>query len=134
MEYKTKQRESVLEIFKTHPEYSYSAKEISKLLDDSVSKATLYRTLDKLEEEKILRKYFNELTSNYEYQFANKEESCSSHLHLKCTQCGKLIHLHCSESNSLVSHIGKVHNFFINQENTIIYGICSDCSIVKKGL
>ena len=131
MEYKTKQREMILDIFKNHETFSYSAKEIKSLLNDEVSKATLYRTLDKLEEEHILRKYYNELTSNYEYQYANKEESCSSHLHLKCTQCGKLIHLHCNESNALIAHIGKSHNFYINQENTIIYGLCSDCSIFK---
>jgi Fur family ferric uptake transcriptional regulator len=132
MEYKTKQREIVLEYLKSHPEYSLSAKEIKDALNNEVSKATLYRTLDKLEEEHILRKYYNEFTSNYEYQYAHKEDTCSSHLHLKCTQCGRLIHLHCKEANELINHISKEHDFFINQENTIIYGICSKCSLVRK--
>ena len=133
MEYKTKQREYILSLLKDNNGYSLSAKDILDRSKEAISKATLYRTLDKLEEEHILRKYYNELTSQYEYQYANKEESCCNHLHLKCTTCGRLIHLHCSESSTFLSHLVKEHNFYINQENTIIYGLCSHCSMVKKG-
>ena len=133
MEYKTKQKDSILQLFIENKELSLSAKDIKKLLGDSVSKATLYRSLDRLIEDKTIRKYYNELTSNYEYQYASKDDSCTNHLHLKCTSCGKLIHLHCLESNSFLSHITKKHNFCINQEDTIIYGLCSSCSIIKRG-
>lgn len=133
MEYKTKQKEMIINLLQENRELSLSAKEILERLGSSVSKATLYRALERLEDEKIIRKFYNEVTSSYEYQYADKDDKCSSHLHLKCNNCGKLIHLHCVESNSFLSHIAHEHSFFVNQNDTMIYGICESCSIVKRG-
>lgn len=133
MEYKTKQKEIIIKILQDNNELSMNAKEILAKLGSRVSKATLYRALERLEEENKIRRFYNEVTSSYEYQYLDANDKCSSHLHLKCNSCGKLFHLHCEESDSFLSHIAHDHNFFVSQNETMIYGICKSCSIVKRG-
>ncbi len=130
MEYKTNQKELLLSILYKEKGYSISAPKILKLVDGKISKATVYRLLNLFEDNGTIRKTFNELSSNYEYQYI--ENDCSNnHFHLKCISCGKLIHLPCKDANEFIAHIYKQHKFSVNNNLTTIYGICSDCSLLK---
>lgn len=131
MEYKTKQKEKILSYLLNKKDYVVSANEIRKEIGSEVSKATIYRYLEQLEQEGKVRKLYNENTSSYEYQICIDDNSCLHHLHLKCLKCGKIFHLHCSSIENLLSHISKEHNFFITPNNNTLVGLCSSCSIVK---
>ncbi len=130
MEYKTNQKEILIQVLYNNKSYSLSAPKILKLVDGKISKATLYRLLNLFEENGTIRKTFNELSSTYEYQYI--DTNCSNnHFHLKCISCGKLIHLPCKDANEFISHIYKQHKFTVNNNLTTIYGICADCSLLK---
>ena len=118
MIYNTKQRKLILEIFKENKNSLLNAKEIKSLLNDKVSKATLYRLLNILCEENIIKKSFNEFNNSYEYSL-NENNDCNNHLHLKCDLCGKIIHL--KEIKP------ELNNFLIDFSHSIIHGTCKAC-------
>ena len=93
----------------------------------SVGRTTVYRRLEKLYEETTVRKFkFDESTSAC-YQLAQSDEKCRNHYHLKCTVCGKLAHAECGFLDELSEHIFKEHNFIVDGEKTMLYGICESC-------
>ncbi|MDD6302523.1 MAG: transcriptional repressor [Bacillales bacterium] len=131
MNYKTKQRELIIKVLKDNMNYSMSAKQISLSLSSQVSKATLYRTLDLLVEDNKIKKVYNELNSSYEYQYVDND-NCSHHFHLKCIKCGRLIHLDCNSCDEFMTHLLKSHKFMPKEGLTVIYGICNDCSLIRR--
>mgnify|MGYP000686480787 FL=1 len=46
---------------------------------------------------------------------------------MKCLKCGKLLHAECDFLNGLSEHIEKEHDFVIDGERTVLYGVCGDC-------
>lgn len=132
MNYHTKQREILLNYFYNHQKQSFTANELLQNFHGAFSKATLYRNIDYLCEEKNINRFFNQNLMCYEYQFNNQLDDCQFHLHLKCIVCNKLIHLHCKESQQLFAHIQKEHGFLVNQEKSIIYGVCPDCHFLRR--
>ncbi|MDE7161805.1 MAG: transcriptional repressor, partial [Anaeroplasmataceae bacterium] len=90
-----------------------------------MNKATIYRKLNALEEQKILRKNYNMEKKCYEYQYCPE---CKNHLHLICKSCGKILHLNCESAKTFVQHISLEHQFLLDQESTMILGICKECS------
>lgn len=129
MKYKTKNKELVLNCFKEHVNQHLTVDEIFNLLDKSVPLASLYRSIDSLVEEEIIRKYIIDSNSPASYQYIG--EACHDHFHLLCEKCGKIIHLECHEVEHLINHIQKEHGFKVNRCKVNLYGICEDCQ--KKG-
>lgn len=122
--YNTCNKQMLLEIFSSDKNKSYTAVELVELLKDKMNKATIYRQLIKMEENKEIVKFYNNKDDIYEYQFY---QNCSEHLHLKCSKCGKIIHLKCDVANSFLNHILEGHGFLVDRKQTIIYGICKEC-------
>ena len=119
MKYQTKQKELILNILKNHEGKFYTAKELLKLLQNQVSKATLYRCVDELYQENVIKRYYNEISNSYEYQYLNNSDDCNHHLHLKCNKCGKIFHIFDKISTNL---------FLIDYHSSIINGVCNICS------
>lgn len=85
-----------------------------------VSRATVYNTVELLEEAGILRKLsFGNSTSVYELHRDN-------HIHLVCKKCGKIIEM---DNPGLVASLMRKHidNFVPDSFDVKIYGLCSDC-------
>lgn len=128
MSYNTKQKSAIKNILLQNKDKMISADEIIKELEslgESVGKTTLYRFLDELVLIKEIRKYYNNNSNKYEYQLINN--TCLSHLHLKCINCGMVIHLDDLHTSSLVKEVEENYNFFISQEQTTILGLCKNC-------
>ena len=87
---------------------------------------TIYRFLNLLEKNGKVRVEVYEHTKYYQYI----QDECSNHFHLKCKKCGKVIHLNCNTFKSLNDHITEKHKFKLDY-NTMIYGICEDCSDIN---
>ena len=127
--YNTKQRERILEFLKNRKETNTTAEDILKHFNNSnepIGKATVYRFLNNLVEEGIIKKYMLEDRNCSFYQYVG-ESNCGEHYHLKCEKCNQIIHLECEEIEEIQKHIFKEHNFQLNKNKTILYGLCDNC-------
>lgn len=129
--YKTKQRSNIIDFLKQNNDKHITADEIIehfKSIKEPIGKATVYRCLDNLVEENIIRRYaISERGTAACYQYINENNECKEHYHMKCTKCGKLIHLNCNEIKELSEHIYKEHKFRLDECKTILYGTCENC-------
>ena len=134
MEHITKQGRFVLECLKENSHSHVTAEEISEQLKKngvSVSTATIYRQLEKLTAQGLIRKY----TSPDEpacYQYHEEHHECVNHFHLKCVCCNKLFHVSCEYLDSLEAHIFEHHGFKVDNTRTVLYGKCAECDSQGK--
>ncbi|WP_457622684.1 Fur family transcriptional regulator [Persephonella sp.] len=88
----------------------------------SVSRATVYRTLNILKEMGLVNeviKYGNKTI----YEVALKEH----HDHLICKKCGKIIEFHSDEIEKLQDKICNKYDFKPEFHRLEIFGICKEC-------
>jgi len=134
--YRTKQRTAILDFLKNNVEEHITADKIIehfKANGNPIGKSTVYRYLDNLVEENIVRKYAaSERGDSACYQYINGSKDCCHHFHMKCSKCGALIHLDCHEIEELTEHIYKEHKFKLDICKTILYGTCERCAIDEK--
>ena len=135
--YKTKQKEIILNYFKKFQNKHITVQDIYNYLkkeDNSVGITTIYRHLDKLVADKVIKKYIleGEMCAYFEYIGESEKESIK--FHLKCNKCNKLSHFKCSELNNLYIHFINEHHINIDLSKTIYYGICDKCNKENKEL
>ncbi len=130
-EYKTKQKEILIECLSKNKDIHMTAADIAENLKSQghpLGMSTVYRQLDKLVASGVVRKYIVDENSSACYQFVGKNGVCCEHFHLKCNVCGKLIHTDCSLMRKITEHMKQNHNFEVDLSKTIIYGICENCA------
>lgn len=134
--YKTKQRMKILEHLKNKQEHVTAENIIEHFKNEGspIGKSTVYRCLDSLVEENIIRKYISSERSSACFQYIKNNEKCNNHYHMKCTKCGNLFHLNCDEIFELQQHIFKEHNFKIDICKTILYGTCENCLMQEQNM
>ncbi|MBQ6823106.1 MAG: transcriptional repressor [Clostridia bacterium] len=126
--YQTKPRMRMLEFLMAHPEESYTAEELTAAMEteygsEAPGKSTVYRLVGKLAQEEQVRRFEKEGVHLSYYQI----NRCRDHLHLKCTDCGKLIHMKHSASAMLMQEILQSNGFSVNEHQTVLYGRCNNC-------
>ena len=131
--YKTKQRARLLEYLRTVQGTHITANDVCnhfKNQDSSIGQSTIYRQLEKLVDEGLLKKYIVDSNSPacFEYVEADSHVGESVCFHCKCEKCGALIHLHCDMLEEIEGHLSEEHDFKINTARTVFYGLCSNCS------
>jgi Fur family ferric uptake transcriptional regulator len=87
-----------------------------------VSRATVYRTLDRLVEAGMLRKFPIGDRDVYEHDYGYPE-----HDHLYCTKCKKIIEFHNDELIELRDRLSRAHHFRANSHRFVISGLCESC-------
>ena len=128
--YTTKTRTEMLDFIKRNWARTITAADVIEHMREAgmpVSQTTVYRYLEKLCEEHQLVKYPDSTGEKSVYQYMDEHSNCANHLHLKCTQCGKLIHMDCAFLDEFRNHLLHDHNFLIQYKGNILYGICKDC-------
>ena len=132
-EYTTRQRALILNFIKESSSHLTVSDIVDglKLQNIAIGKATVYRTLEKLCESGMVRKFVIDEKSGACYQYARDAE-CANHFHLKCIKCGRLIHLSCDFLSKMEEHILSEHNFKVSSGKTVIYGVCYSCSLLKE--
>lgn len=128
--YNTAAREAVIAFFCSNADRQFTADEvyvgISSILSKIPGKSTVYRLLSKLNEDGFLRRYRDGSDSVTRYQLI-RDGGCESHLHMKCTKCGRVYHLECEGSEMLLGHVLNEHGFRINSGISMLYGECEKC-------
>lgn len=131
MVYRTEGRERILGLLKENPEKSFSAEEIFlKISHTGIGKSTVFRQLSKLCEAGEVRRLASDDNRAVRYQLLESEH-CKSHLHLKCTSCGKLMHVDESLTRFFEEEIKKSKSFSIDP-GSFIPGVCESCGFCEK--
>lgn len=129
LEYKTKQKEVLIECLESNKDIHMTAADISEQLRNMghpLGMSTVYRQLDKLVAQGIVRKYIIDETSSACYQYVS-DGACCEHFHLKCNSCGRLIHTDCTLMKQIAQHMKESHGFEVDLGKTLLYGTCNDC-------
>lgn len=130
MQYKTKQREIILNYLIEHKEEHIKVEEIYQHLRENnyeVGQTTIYRYLDILVKDGIVRKYIlGEKNANC-FQYIDNKEACDTHYHAKCDVCGNIYHIECHLLNDIATHLKEKHNYQLNNSKTVLYITCDKC-------
>ncbi|MBQ4486715.1 MAG: transcriptional repressor [Oscillospiraceae bacterium] len=130
MQYKTKQRELIIEFLRSSTDGHVTVNDVCGFLRDenhSVGQATVYRQLEKMVDEGIVTKYIIDQGSPACFEYAANSHVHGTCFHAKCDKCGKLFHISCDELEQLGEHLEEHHGFRINPLRTVFYGTCSSC-------
>ena len=129
--YNTRQKLAIMDCIKKLKDKHFTVDSLCEKLSkkgNSVGRTTVYRFLERLTDEGILRKFVMPKGESSCYQYVGENAHCHEHFHLKCEKCGSLIHMDCGEMQGLAKHIKSHHGFDLNPLKTVIYGICEDCA------
>jgi len=130
--YNTKQRDELLTYLQSMIGEHITVNDICKHFSNTGAKVgttTIYRHLEKLVDEGIVKKYNLDATTAACFEYIDVYKECKEHgcTHLKCIKCGRLIHLHCNDLKATELHILEKHNFKLDMTRTVLYGICQIC-------
>lgn len=134
--YATEQKKMLSDFLKEHAERAFSIDELIEALREQYGvhapgNSTVYRLILRLVEEGSVKRFVKGHSRHFLYQSV-RDEHCHSHLHLKCTECGKLVHLDEQVSDALLHVIRTNSDFSVNEEETVLFGACASCQNGQK--
>ena len=124
----TIQKIKILEALKNTREHPSAEQvyEVVKQSIPSISLATVYRNLNQMYEEGIIKR----LEINKEYHY---DAFINEHIHFVCINCGSILDLNISGINKKIfAKIKEQTNNEPKSSEIIIYGICEKCKIHEK--
>ena len=119
---KSKQRDAVLENLLSrydHPTAEEVYKDLKAIMP-SISLATVYRNLNYLSDEGVIRSIVTKDVVHY-------DAHTNGHRHVICNKCGKIFDIDVDVTDEIIAKAGKAFNGEIENCKLIFYGICSDC-------
>jgi Fur family ferric uptake transcriptional regulator len=123
----TPERERIVdEVFESHEHFDVEqlvARLTIKSTQNRVSRATVYRTIQSLEEAGMLRK----VARNNDREIYEHDYGYPQHDHLVCKKCGKLEEFQSDEIQSIIKQIADKRLFLMDGHRLEVYGICIDC-------
>lgn len=125
----TPQRRAIVDIIITNEGKHLTAEEIYELVKiecPEIGLATVYRTVQLLEEMGVISKLdLNDGCSRYEFVHQNENHQ---HHHLICTKCGKVIEVEGDLLEELEHTIEEKYKFTVRNHSVKFYGICDECN------
>ena len=119
------QRAAIWNVLVAHPDLHLSAEEVAehvKLQLPQVNASTVYRTLDVLVDEGLVRRSdFG--TGRALFEPAHEHP----HHHLVCEGCGSVVHVHNDALGDLARCIDEQHGFRLDDREIALFGRCSNC-------
>ena len=128
-DYRTRQRDLILEHFLRHPGENFTARDLIDAQTIDAGEATIYRTLMRLHGQGQLKRFARPDGSAC-FQYTPRQD-CQNHFHLMCTRCGAVSHLDCAAAGDMASHLKREHGFQVDFTATVIYGLCRSCAVQK---
>lgn len=131
--YNTEQKKLLVEFLKMNADKSLTVEEIVEKMGGKLAKSTVYRLIMRLTEEGLVKRMTRGNSRTFVYQMiAISGERCHAHLHLRCTDCGKVIHMKESVSHELLDAIRQESDFSVSERETVILGKCAVCGVKGK--
>jgi Fur family ferric uptake transcriptional regulator len=118
------QKDLVEHVFARHSHFD--ADQLGRDLDEAglnVSRATVYRTLNKLVDAGMLRKLEIGTKTFYEHDYGYPQ-----HEHLVCGSCGKMIEFQHPAIETAIEEICGQNQFQMAGHTLVIRGTCLDCN------
>ena len=124
----TSARLAVLEIFLANPKKAFSTQEILRLSKKKMNRSTLYRTLETLLKQYLIKKMKGP-NGEIIYSIQGKKEcNSTTHPHLKCSLCGTI---ECLPSYPSY-YVNELTSFGVHEMNVMLSGICKSCSYTNE--
>ena len=129
--YNTQQRQILLDFFAAHKDENVSTAEvIDGLKPYKISESAIYRNLVSLEKEGKLRRVTKAGDRKTYYQYIDHDD-CRGQIHISCIKCGKTTHISQDASRYLAKELIKEDGFTIDNDETVIYGLCKQCKNIR---
>lgn len=128
--YKTKQQVAIMDCLKVYGKNYVTVVEIEKYLKEkncSVGVTTIYRHLEKLEQDGVVARINVEKQQGACYQYVMEDENDDC-FYIECEKCGQVSRMECHHLAELYNHVNADHHFSINPKKTVFYGRCSKCA------
>lgn len=128
--YQTKNRKYILEYLESNHNRAVKVSDIAEYMKTcgiKVNITTIYRYLDKLVLDGVVSKFVSNTGDGATYQLTISEHTCHKHLHIQCTNCGKVVHLDCGFMEEISAHFLEHHGFVLDCAGTILHGLCKEC-------
>jgi len=111
---------STVQRLRSHPTADEIYAEISKTCP-SISRATVYRNLQQLCEEGVIRR--REIPGSPD----RFDHDTTNHYHVRCTVCGKVVDVDMDYLDGLPGTVKDTHGFLLTGHSVVFDGICADC-------
>lgn len=126
-DYRTRQRDTVLNCFISQPRRSMTAQDVIEHLAQAgqpVGRTTVYRTIALLNEKGLLVTIKDAHgTGPARYQHRGQ----TRHISVRCSGCGLIAALTCSAVEAFERHLSLDHGFSLQEEECLLPGLCSAC-------
>jgi len=126
----TKSRLKIVETIFARERFHFQADDLLRILNErakgkeKVSRATVYRTLDLLEQCGLVRKErYKDQVSIYERSLGDDH-----HDHLICTECGRIVEFHSDQLEKMKAKVAKEYKFSPGYHVLQIFGVCENCT------
>lgn len=123
--YQTEQRKRLLAFFAAHPDEQFAIDALERSIK-GVSRSAIYRNVNQMAEEGVLRRFPQEGSRKFLYQYIGSR-ACAEHFHLKCSACGSILHMDSEASKMLAEVINQHVDFELDQSKTLLFGCCAAC-------
>lgn len=124
--YNTQQKKTLIDFLQANSAKAFTIEEIIESIGSGViSPSTTYRLMTKLVEDGLVHRSVKGNSRSFVYQFISNEK-CEGHLHMKCTDCGKVYHLD-SGTTSIIKNDIKNSTSFEIDSHTVLLGRCNSC-------
>ena len=130
--YQTAQKKKLTEFMTRNCEKAFSVEELCLEMEKQYNKeelpgkSTVYRLIQQMEQEGTVKRMMKEHSRKFLYQIAGGEH-CALHLHMKCTDCGRILHMDDDQSLRLLAEVMQKNNFHVDERHTVLVGKCGDC-------
>ncbi len=127
--YQTGQRKLLLDFFSAHGGEAFSVDGILAALpaEAQVSRSAVYRNVDRMVREGLLRKTLSADGNKALYQAA---ADCGTHcerIHLQCEKCGRVFHMEDAEAEARLRDALGRSGFRLDEHASLLSGTCRDC-------
>lgn len=122
----TRQRLLIWEVLAEEPEQHLSAEHVVERVRvrlPAVNASTVYRTLDLLVAEGVVRR--TDLGRDRAYYEPAHEHP---HHHLVCERCGAVTHAHDDALGDLAERLASSYGFALGNRELTVFGTCADCA------
>ncbi len=130
--YETRQRKELTAFLCENAHIPLSVADMANALRiKGISLSAIYRNLSDMEAEGKVQRIVNSSDKKVHYRYIGNA-NCENHLHLSCFKCGKTFHMGVPATNSLINEVMNKSDFMVDSANTMLYGVCKECTGGKK--